>query len=110
MLERLLICGDLVHLHSFSCTFTLVKIFYYTISKRRRTVNQTGQDDSLSLAQKSSPRMATTGKPTVYKDAELRNHLRETLEDLPNNLPQYNQTQLLGTISTLEHFKVHADN
>jgi hypothetical protein len=54
--------------------------------------------------------MATNGMPTVYKEAELRNHLHETLEDLPNNLPQYNQTQLLGTISTFKHFKIPADN
>jgi hypothetical protein len=54
--------------------------------------------------------MATNGIPTVCKEAELRKHLRDTLEDLPNNLPKFNQTQLMGTISTLEHFKVHADN
>jgi hypothetical protein len=109
MLERLLICGDLAHPHSFPYIFTLVEILCYTISKRRGPSPKQGEM-TLSRAQKSSTRMATTGIPTVYKEAELRNHLRETLEDLPNNLPRYNQTQLLGTISTLEHFKVHTYN
>ena len=44
--------------------------------------------------------MPLTTMPTIIEEAELRTHLRETLEDLPNNLPQYNETRLLGKRTT----------
>jgi hypothetical protein len=40
--------------------------------------------------------MSTAGMSTIFKDAVLRKYLRETLEDLPNNLPRYNEARLLG--------------
>jgi hypothetical protein len=38
----------------------------------------------------------------MFDQAVLRKHLRETLEDLPNNVPRCNEAQLLGTISGLD--------
>jgi hypothetical protein len=109
MLERFLIRGGLAHLHSLFCVFTFVESLYCIIPKRRGPSTKQGEM-APSKTHRSSARMATNGIPTVYKEAEPRKHLRDTLKDLPNNLPKYNQTQLLGTISTLEHFKVHAEN
>ncbi|KAH3974148.1 hypothetical protein HBI56_090080 [Parastagonospora nodorum] len=40
--------------------------------------------------------MAIKIMPTILEEVELRNHLQETLEDLPNNLPQYDEMRLLG--------------
>jgi hypothetical protein len=34
--------------------------------------------------------------PMIVEVTELRNHLQETLGDLPNNLPFYDEMQLLG--------------
>jgi hypothetical protein len=44
--------------------------------------------------------MPFTIMPTIVEETELRTHLKETLEDLPNNLPQYDEPRLLGTRST----------
>jgi hypothetical protein len=37
--------------------------------------------------------------PTIFEEAKLRSHLQETLEDLPNNLPRYDEIRLLGAQS-----------
>jgi hypothetical protein len=42
--------------------------------------------------------MPSKAMPTITEEAVLRKHLHETLQDLPNNLPLYNETQLLGTL------------
>jgi hypothetical protein len=34
--------------------------------------------------------------PTIFEEAELRQHLQETLEELPNNLPHYDEMRLLS--------------
>jgi hypothetical protein len=44
--------------------------------------------------------MLYTVMPTIVQETELRNHLKETLEDLPNNLPRYDEPRLLGRRST----------
>jgi hypothetical protein len=45
--------------------------------------------------------------PTIMlsgiEEAKLHNHLQHTLEDLPNNLPQYNEIQLLGESILADH-------
>jgi hypothetical protein len=43
--------------------------------------------------------MAFKVVPTIVEEAVLHNHLQETLEDLPNNLPRYDEMRLLGTLS-----------
>jgi hypothetical protein len=40
--------------------------------------------------------MPFTIMTTIVEETELRNHLKETLEDLPNNLRQYDEPRLLG--------------
>jgi hypothetical protein len=39
--------------------------------------------------------MAFTIMPTII-EVELRDHLRDTLENTPNNLPHYDEMQLLS--------------
>ncbi|KAH7083808.1 hypothetical protein FB567DRAFT_92379 [Paraphoma chrysanthemicola] len=39
--------------------------------------------------------------PTIPKEAKLRMHLKDTLDDLPNNLPQYNEPRLLDDLTFL---------
>ncbi|KAF1921544.1 hypothetical protein BDU57DRAFT_584629 [Ampelomyces quisqualis] len=38
---------------------------------------------------------------TKLEETRLRNHLKETLEELPNNLPKYNQPRLLDDLTFL---------
>jgi len=40
--------------------------------------------------------MAFTAMPTIYEKTRLRSHLQETLDELPNNLPRYDEIRLLG--------------
>jgi hypothetical protein len=42
--------------------------------------------------------MPSKPMPTITEEAVLRKHLHEILQVLPNNLPLYNETQLLGTL------------
>ncbi|KAH7067432.1 hypothetical protein BKA63DRAFT_536897 [Paraphoma chrysanthemicola] len=39
--------------------------------------------------------------PTIPEEAKLRMHLKDTLEDLPNNLPRYNEPRLLDDLTFL---------
>jgi hypothetical protein len=40
--------------------------------------------------------MAFNVMPTIFEEVELRNHLLDSLENIPNNLPHYDEMQLLG--------------
>ena len=45
--------------------------------------------------------------PTIFGEAKLRSHLQETLEDLPNNLPRYDEMRLLGASAKYKEIADH---
>lgn len=43
-------------------------------------------------------RMPGPSTPTPIPESKLRSYLKDTLDDLPNTLPSYNETRFLGTL------------